>query len=52
LFREKYPIEDVGHVIRSLVYYADADAEPPLVGLSPEDWVHIKGDLTSWVRAI
>ena len=52
LFREKYPIEDVGHVIRSLVYFADADAEPALGELSPESWSRIKIDLTREVRAL
>jgi hypothetical protein len=50
LFREKYPMEDVGHVIRSLVYFTDAEAEPPPIGLAPEHWVQIEQDLTQWVR--
>lgn len=52
LFTDKYPVEDAGHVIRSLVYFTDADAEPPLEGLAPKHWDHIKSEFTAWVREL
>ena len=48
-FTRKYPSYDVGHVLKSLVYFADADAEPLPSGLTGEQWEQIKRDLTSCV---
>jgi len=48
-FRGKYKTHDVGHVIRSLVYFDDADAEPPLRLLAPVDWAQVKDDFRRWV---
>jgi hypothetical protein len=52
LFRRKYPHVDVGHVVRSLVYFADADADPRPLGLTGEHWEAIKKDLRSWIKAL
>jgi hypothetical protein len=52
LYQKKFPIEDVGHVVRSLVYFADAEAEPPIPGLSPDRWKTIKADFQRWVSAL
>ncbi len=49
VFRRKYPVEDIGHVIRSLVYFGDADGPLP-VGLSPARWDEIQRDFETWVR--
>ncbi|MGA9753091.1 MAG: nucleotidyl transferase AbiEii/AbiGii toxin family protein [Acidobacteriota bacterium] len=48
-FREKYRTHDVGHVVRSLVFFDDADAEPPLRLLGPIDWEQVKDDFRRWV---
>ena len=48
-FRRKYPVEDIGHVIRSLVYFGDA-GEPWPTGLSPSLWTQIRSDFETWVR--
>jgi Nucleotidyl transferase AbiEii toxin, Type IV TA system len=48
-FGQKYTAEDVGHVVRSLVYFADAEAEPMLTRLTGEHWEKIKADLRDWV---
>ncbi len=52
LFRRKYPRVDVGHVVRSLVYFADAEAEPRPLGLTEEHWAAITSDLRKWVKAL
>lgn len=52
LYRRKYASEDVGHVIRSLAYFADADAAPLPQGLDPSRWQQIRTDFARWVRAL
>ena len=49
-FRKKYAARDVGHVLRSLVYFSDAENEPPLRLLVPLDWNVLKRDFERWVR--
>jgi hypothetical protein len=39
-------------VIRSLVYFADAESEPMPTGLTEEYWERIKADLRDWVRRL
>jgi hypothetical protein len=50
-FTRKYPVEDLGHVVRSLVYFGDASGPLP-VGLTSERWVAIQRDFEAWVRAL
>lgn len=50
-FRRKYPVEDIGHVLQSLVYFGDA-GEPLPKGLAPSWWTQIRHDLETWVRAV
>lgn len=52
LFTRKYASEDVGHVVRSLAYFADADASPLPSGLSPEAWATIKERTLEQVRRL
>ena len=52
LYQEKYANEDTGHVIRSLVYFADAEAEPMPAALTSARWQDIKQNLRAWVRAL
>jgi hypothetical protein len=49
-FRRKYPVEDIGHVLRSLVYFGDAGDLLP-EGLSPSQWERIQADFQTWVQA-
>ncbi|HWO26970.1 MAG TPA: nucleotidyl transferase AbiEii/AbiGii toxin family protein [Kofleriaceae bacterium] len=49
-FRRKYPIEDIGHVLRSLVYFGDAGDLLP-EGLSTSHWGQIQRDFEAWVQA-
>jgi hypothetical protein len=50
-FRRKYPVEDIGHVIRSLVYFGDV-GDPLPKGLSPSRWERMQRDFEVWVRAV
>ncbi len=48
-FRAKHPQVDIGHILRSLVYFDDA---PPLpAGLSPTTWAELRADFEAWVKA-
>ncbi|MEM1033121.1 MAG: nucleotidyl transferase AbiEii/AbiGii toxin family protein [Myxococcota bacterium] len=49
LYRRKYATEDVGHVVRSVVYFADAEAGPWPRGLESAAWDRIKADFRAWV---
>jgi hypothetical protein len=51
-YQKKYTSEDVGHVVRSLVYFTDAEAEPWPTGLSRQEWQRIKEDFVARVRAL
>lgn len=48
-YRRKYPVEDVGHVIRSLVYFGDAETAPLPEGLTAGQWNQIRRDFERWV---
>jgi hypothetical protein len=51
-FQSKFALVDIGHVVRSLVYFGDADTEPPPSGPTREHWSTIKRDLEAWVLGI
>lgn len=51
VFTRKYPVEDVGHVVRSLIYFGDASGPLP-VGLTPDRWEAIQHDFETWVRVL
>ncbi|MXZ38859.1 MAG: nucleotidyl transferase AbiEii/AbiGii toxin family protein [Holophagales bacterium] len=44
LYREKFEERDVGHVVRSLVHFDDAEREAPLRLLIDIDWDELKTD--------
>lgn len=52
LYRTKYTADDIGHVIRSLAYFGDADAAPLPRGLSPADWLGVKHEFERRVAAL
>jgi predicted nucleotidyltransferase component of viral defense system len=52
LYRKKFAARDIGHVVRSLTYFDDADDEPPLRLLIDVDWEGIKRDLVDGVRGL
>jgi hypothetical protein len=51
-YRKKFAARDIGHVVRSLTYFDDADNEPPLRLLIDVDWEKVKRDLLGWVREL
>jgi hypothetical protein len=48
-YREKFATRDIGHVVRSLTFYDDADDEPPLKMLIDVGWDAIKAELAARV---
>jgi hypothetical protein len=52
LYRQKYPVEDVGHAVRSLAYFGDADAAPLPNGLTANRWQELKAAMRRRVRAL
>lgn len=48
-FERKFESRDIGHVVRALTYFDDAELEPPLRYLVDIDWETVKRDLTEWV---
>ncbi len=53
LFEKKFGAsEDMGHVVRSLAYFGDADAAPLPLGLSASAWQDVKRRMTQRVRAL
>lgn len=52
LYRRKFPSDDIGHVVRSLAYFSDAEKAPFPLGLDPQRWRQIKVDFQSWIRAL
>jgi len=52
LYRRKFAARDIGHVVRSLTYFDDADEEPPLRLLIDVDWEEIKLDLVGRVKEL
>lgn len=52
LYARKFPVEDVGHAVRSLAYFGDADASPLPQGLTPEHWRELKSAFAERVKAI
>ena len=51
-YRSKYRSHDIGHVVRSLVFFDDADREPPLRLLTEAPWARVKEDFRTWVGAL
>ncbi len=52
LFEEKFTREDAGHMIRSLVYFGDANAAPLPSGLGAEAWNAMQADFKARVLAL
>jgi peptide methionine sulfoxide reductase MsrA len=52
LFREKYQQQDIGHVIRSLVFFEDAEQEPEVKTFVTVNWPELQKDFELWVQSI
>jgi hypothetical protein len=49
-YRAKYAIQDVGHLLYALVYFADADRERLPTLIWNTDWRQVKSAMRGWVR--
>jgi hypothetical protein len=52
LFTRKYASEDVGHVLRSLAYFGEADAAPLPLGLTPGTWTELKTRIRARIQTL
>ncbi len=52
LYEKKFEARDVGHVIRSLIHFDDAEREPPLRLLIDIDWDELKAGFCRRVRRL
>jgi hypothetical protein len=50
LYRRKYGVRDVGHVLVALSYFDDADRERMPTTRRPWKWPDIKAAIRRWVR--
>jgi hypothetical protein len=50
LYRRKYGVQDVGHVLAALCYFDDAERDPMPVMHLAVDWDTIKKTVQSWVK--
>lgn len=49
LYQQKYHQRDMGHVLRSLVYFADAEREPEIFSNPPIAWKTLTTAFQRWV---
>lgn len=52
LYRSKYGVTDVTHVLYGLSYFDDAESEQMPDMLAPADWAEIKRDIRAWIKAL
>jgi len=52
LFNKKYPDAPTAHILKSLVYFSDAEQDPPLTMLVPLDWPAVKTFFQSEVKRL
>jgi len=52
LYTKKYQNRDIGHVVRSLVYFTDAETEPDIKTIKPIIWQDLKTDFEKWVKSL
>lgn len=50
LYIQKFGTRDVGHIVRSLVYFNDAEAEPEIKIVEPLSWDDLKTDMERLVK--
>jgi hypothetical protein len=50
LYRQKYATADIGHILVSLAYFDDADAEPDLRMIWNVPWEEVKRKVRAWVK--
>ena len=45
-------MRDIGNVMRSLVYFENAEAEPEMQMIASLSWAELKSDMERWVKEI
>lgn len=50
LYMQKFGTRDIGHIVRSLVYFDDAEAEPEIKMVKPVSWENLKADMEKSVK--
>jgi len=51
-YRERYAVKDIGHVLFSLSYFADAEVQEMPAMLWPTGWDEMKSAIRRWVGAL
>ena len=49
-YREKFKVEEIGHVLYALAYFDDADTERMPRMISRDRWREIKTSIAAWVK--
>jgi len=49
-FKQKHQATDIGHLVRSLIYFADADGSEPPLALKKNTWSDVKIKIEASVR--
>lgn len=52
LYMQKFSTRDIGHIVRSLVYFDDAEAEPEIKMVKPVSWENLKADMEKSVKKL
>jgi len=52
LYRRKYGVTDITHVLYGLSYFDDAESEQMPDMLAPADWAAIKAAIRGWIKAL
>jgi len=52
LYRRKFSIDDIAHVLIGLSYFDDAEQEPMPRMVSGVSWDEVKRDVSRWVKQI
>src|ERR1019366_3264836 len=51
-YKQKFAIEDIAHLLRSLAYFDDAESERLPRMLWPVRWREIKETIRGWLRSV
>lgn len=52
LYQNKFKTRDIGYIIRSLVYFENAELEPEVQMIKPVSWSDLKTDMERWVKEL
>ncbi|MFQ5686046.1 MAG: nucleotidyl transferase AbiEii/AbiGii toxin family protein [Candidatus Scalindua sp.] len=52
IYMQKFNTRDIGHIVRSLVYFDDAEAEPEIKMVKPISWENLKADMEKSVKKL